>query len=109
MSDADFTKREYRTDSDQFEAFLRNLDSDRQRAAEKYESLRRALVKFFQWNRSIRAEELADQSLSILEKKLASEKISNIPAYALGVARLVWREAFKRAQRDTALEEDVES
>jgi DNA-directed RNA polymerase specialized sigma24 family protein len=88
-----------------FERFLRHLDEDRSCAAEMYEDLRRRLHRFFVYNHSCRAEELVDRTLAILEKKIQSEDICNVFAYALGIARKVHLAACAELQRITALED----
>jgi DNA-directed RNA polymerase specialized sigma24 family protein len=88
-----------------FEQFLLSLDQDRDRAAEKYEALRHRLIKFFVWNNSSRAEELADHTLVILERKTQSERIGNAWGYALAIARNVQLEASEEARRTMAVED----
>jgi DNA-directed RNA polymerase specialized sigma24 family protein len=88
-----------------FERLLRHLDADRDRAGEKYEEIRRRLIKFFECNRSCRAEELTDRTLATVEKKLQAEEIDNIPAYAVAVARNVHRDDFKKSRRVTSVED----
>src|SRR5260370_31053541 len=89
-----------------FGRFLRRLDADPNRAAEKYEEIRRRLIKFFVWNHSCRAEELVDRTLTTLEKKMEAEDIDNVFGYALGIARNVDRESFRESRRIKALEDE---
>lgn len=88
------------------ETFLASLDSDRSRAAEKYESLHRKLVKCFQWRGSAHPEELADETVDRVSRRiLEGEEIRDLPGYLYGVARNVLRESWDRIQRErTALE-----
>jgi len=46
-----------------FETFLEWLDSDRARAAEKYEMIRQSLIQIFIWKKCFDAESLADETL----------------------------------------------
>ncbi len=80
--------------------FLSVLDEDRERAGEQYEILRRKLVKFFEWRGSMTPEELADETLNRLARKIdEGEAIHNLSAYVGGMARLVWLEALKEQER----------
>ncbi len=46
--------------SETFAALLFSLDADRERAGEKYEDLRRTLIRFFEWRGAPFPEEHAD-------------------------------------------------
>lgn len=83
---------------------LLRLDSDLPRAAEKYEELRRVLIKFFEWNRSPRADDLADEVISRLAMK-AVDDIQNIKAFARKIAEYVLMEEAKKSQRLTSIDE----
>jgi DNA-directed RNA polymerase specialized sigma24 family protein len=88
--------------------FLSMLDEDPERAGEQYEILRRKLVKFFEWRGSTNAEELADETLNRLVRKIdENEAIRNLSAYLGGMARLVWLEALKRQERERSAFEDL--
>lgn len=79
---------------------LHLLDEDTERAGERYEILRRKLVKFFQWRGSLSPEELADETLNRLARKIGEgETIRNLSGYIGGMARLVWLEALKEQER----------
>jgi len=90
-----------------FGRLLDHLDRDRARAADRYEELRRILVRFFEWRSAPFPEELADATFDRVARKLAEGvMIENIGAYSYGVARLVALEALKgpeamRARRET--------
>jgi len=76
------------------------LDEDPERAGEQYEILRRKLVKFFEWRGSTTSEELADETLNRLARKIdEGEAIRSLSAYIGGMARLVWLEALKEQER----------
>lgn len=80
--------------------FLSLLDEDPERAGEQYEILRRKLVRFFEWRGSATQEELADETLNRLARKIdEGEAIRNPSAYIGGMARLVWLEALKEQER----------
>jgi RNA polymerase sigma factor (sigma-70 family) len=79
-----------------FAQLLDCLDADHERAAEKYEDLRRTLIRYFGWRGAPFPEEHADETFNRLAKKLGEGiQIKNIGAYAYEVARLVCLEALK--------------
>ena len=79
--------------------FLACLDADTARAGERYEHIRLALVKFFDWRRAPFPEELADEAINrVIRKVDEGETLRDAPSYCLGVARLVWRESLKRPE-----------
>ena len=76
---------------------LSRLDPDSARAAEEYQSLRRALEKFFDWRGAWPPEECADETLDRLGAKLESDvEIHDVRSYAYGIARLVLFEWHRR-------------
>lgn len=82
-----------------FDGLLESLDRDRERAGEQYERLRERLLKFFSWRGSPTPDESADETLNRVARRIAGgERIASVPAYALGVARMVFLETT-RAQR----------
>ena len=83
-----------------FEQLLALLDPDRDQAGQKYETLRRKLVRFFEWRNCHPAEELADETLDRVARKLAAGVEVRLPdpgPYVYGVARNVAREALVKA------------
>jgi len=93
------------TEQEVFDRFLLRLDPDRERAGERYESIRRKLVKFFQWRDSPFPEDHADEVLRRTIDKFAHDgEIRDPSTYCYGVARMVLFEVRKsRAQEQTAL------
>lgn len=84
----------------QFEALLGRLDGDVETAAVRYEELRQRLIRFFRWERSVEPEDLADEVLNRVARKLADgEAIEVVERYAAGVARVLLRESLTRGQR----------
>ena len=77
--------------------FLARLDPDRERAGEKYQTLRHKLVKLFEWRRASCAEDLADQTIDRVIGKLSDVEIHDVSLYVLGVGRNV----LKESTRDT--------
>jgi DNA-directed RNA polymerase specialized sigma24 family protein len=84
---------------------MRRFDPDFTRAWEKYENVRRRLVKFFEWNQCSGPEDLADDVLDRVAAKPESEDIRDVAHYALGVARYVCMEAHKKMRREAHIEE----
>jgi DNA-directed RNA polymerase specialized sigma24 family protein len=83
----------------QFQNLLRKLDLDHDRAGEKYEELRRKLIKYFEWNCCFPAEDLVDVTLDRAAGKLETEDVRDLQAFAWGIAKNVRQEAWKRAGR----------
>jgi DNA-directed RNA polymerase specialized sigma24 family protein len=81
----------------EFEALLRRLDRGSERPGEKYEAIHSRLVRFFAWNSRSAAEDLADETLNRVARKLAAgrQEIHELEAFIWGVARKVQQEARK--------------
>jgi DNA-directed RNA polymerase specialized sigma24 family protein len=90
-----------------FAKLLAYLDADREQAGEKYEELRRKLIRFFEWRGAAFPEEHADETLNRLAKKIAEGiVINNVGSYCHEIARLVRLEALKgHDSRRTSLED----
>lgn len=82
--------------SAQFENLLRRLDPDRDCAAEKYEDLRRRLIRFFAWNGCFPQEDLADQTLDRVAHRSDNTEIHDVVGFVWGVARNIVRECQRR-------------
>ena len=72
-----------------FARLLQRLHPDADRAAQEYERLRRALVKFFDWRGASPPEECADDALDRLVQKLEQTVVQDVRKYLHGIARLV--------------------
>src|SRR3989442_16018156 len=82
--------------ADAFTKLLDRLGADRQRAGEKYEDLRRTLIRFFEWRGAPFPEEHADESFNRVARKLGEGlEIKNIGGYCYQVARLGFLETTK--------------
>ena len=65
-------------------------------AGEKYEEMRRVLIKFFEWRGAPFPDEHADETLNRVARKIDEGiEIKNISAYCHEVARYVYLEAIK--------------
>ncbi|HEY0171861.1 MAG TPA: hypothetical protein VGB98_12625 [Pyrinomonadaceae bacterium] len=82
-----------------FDSLLSWLDPDRERAAEKYEEIRRRLVKLFIGRGRLDAEDLADETINRVTVKageVAREYVGDPSLYFYGVARHVLQEARRQ-------------
>ena len=79
-----------------FAKLLKAFDADRQRAGEKYEDLRRILIRFFEWRGAPFPEDHTDETFNRVARKLdEGVDVKNIGGYCYEVARLVCLEALK--------------
>jgi len=79
-----------------FTRLLERLGEDQERAGEKYEDMRRTLIRFFEWRSAPFPEEHADETFNRIARKLDEGiAVVNIGGYCYEVARLVCLEAFK--------------
>ena len=82
--------------SETFIKLLGSLDADPERAGEKYEELRRTLMRFFEWRGAPFPEEQTDEVFNRVARKLSEgAEIRNFGGYCYEVARLVSLEALK--------------
>lgn len=88
-----------------FNNFLAILDTNRERAGRKYEELRTRLVKFFEWRACRFPDDLADETLDRVARKIdAGEHIRDHVNFIYGVARLLYLETVKeQAKKDSAI------
>src|SRR5215831_12242937 len=96
-------KRDWVLTEEGFTRLLEALDSDRDRAAERYEHLRRSLIKYFDWRGSNNSERGADETIDRLARKLSEGNIvDDLHTYALGVARYVHLESLRSESMEQA-------
>jgi DNA-directed RNA polymerase specialized sigma24 family protein len=84
--------------SDALESLLTALDPDRERAAIAYEQLRTRVTGLLRWWRAARPEELADETLDRVARKLAEGATigaGSFGAYVRGVGRMVFYESTR--------------
>jgi RNA polymerase sigma factor (sigma-70 family) len=81
----------------EFNTLLDRLDRDRTLAGERYKRLHNKLVKFFTYEGSDCPEDSADETINRVARRLEDgEGIQYLDRYALGVARLVYKEDLQR-------------
>lgn len=83
---------------------LNAFDSDPDEAGKKYAQLRERLNRFFEWNGVEEADELADEALDRLARRIANttsdaDAINNPTQFVGGIARLLVRENWRKRQR----------
>ncbi|HEX5732523.1 MAG TPA: hypothetical protein VF131_06785 [Blastocatellia bacterium] len=82
-----------------FERLLLWLDADRERAGQRYEEIRVQLIKIFTSRGCLISEELADETINRVAKRVQqiAETYEGDPAlYFYGVARLIYLEYLRR-------------
>jgi RNA polymerase sigma factor (sigma-70 family) len=89
-------------EEDGFERLLARLHPDRERAGHEYEAIRSKLVMFFEWRGWTAADELADETIDRVSRRLGQgEQIQGRDPflYFHGVAKNVLREAWQTARQ----------
>lgn len=88
---------------------LERLGPDPDRAGLGYEALRQRLVSFFAWRGARAPEECADECFDRLASRLEQGAlIQDVPRFALGIARLVLLERWRRPDVGAPLGAEVE-
>ena len=88
---------------DAFDTLLAAIDSDRDRAGEKYEEIRLGLVRYFEWRGCTCPEELTDDTIDRVSRRLHEGQVIhavNPLSYFYGVARNILRESWKAREKD---------
>jgi DNA-directed RNA polymerase specialized sigma24 family protein len=86
-----------------FDILLTQLDPDRERAGELYETIRRKLIRLFEWRGCACPEDLADDTINRVSRRMAEgvELHSADPySYFCGVAHLRFKEVLRSASRE---------
>jgi DNA-directed RNA polymerase specialized sigma24 family protein len=90
--------------AEELERLLALLDPDPERAAERYEAIRKKLIRLFEWRGSPVPEDLADVTFDRVARGLARGLViqsADPYSYFCGVAFLVHKEQLRaRAKRD---------
>ena len=87
-------KNQWSLSEEAFERLLGAFSPSREEAAERYESLRARLLRYFTWERCSFTEARAEEALNRVPRRLAEgEPVQNIEHYVNGVARLLAKES----------------
>ncbi len=80
---------------------LSALHPDREQASQTYQALRERLIRFFLWNHATTPEELADETLDRLARRLSQPEsdILDPQKFAAGIARLLLKEHLRHRDR----------
>jgi DNA-directed RNA polymerase specialized sigma24 family protein len=102
-------KKRWSLTQDTFDTLLAHLDSSRELAGAKYITLRSKLVKFFECRGCLYPEDLADETINRVAKKLCEGNIENVITYHFGVARMLFKETLSEREREWAALNDLRS
>jgi RNA polymerase sigma factor (sigma-70 family) len=92
-------RRQLDITQDAFDRFLTWLDPDRERAGEKYEEIRRKLIKIFARRGCTIAEDLCDEAINRVSRRvkdIAESYVGDPALYFYGVAQNVYLEYVKK-------------
>src|SRR5690242_7028531 len=98
-------KKAWALNQEAFDKLLACFDTDRGRAGEKYEQIRRKLVKFFTWRECGDPEGYADRTIDRVSRRIleGSElRVADPYVYFHGVAINVLREYWRDRENRTA-------
>lgn len=99
---------EWKLTEEAFNKLLSSLSPDREDAANRYELLRRKLIRFCESNGTVSAEDGADEIINRVIRKIdEGASISNVFAYAFGVARMILKEFWKERERTNLVEKEL--
>lgn len=92
----------YQLTEDRLNALLEALDLNRDKAIDTFETMRKKLIKYFEWNNCWRAEECADETIDRVAMKIEELgkkiRVADKFSFAHGVAVNVLHEYFKRVK-----------
>jgi DNA-directed RNA polymerase specialized sigma24 family protein len=84
-----------------FNRLLEALDPDAERAGDRYEHLRRSLIKYFDWRGSFYSERDTDETIDRISRKLGEGQVfDDVFSYALGIARNVLLESLRSQEKE---------
>ncbi|HXG94294.1 MAG TPA: sigma-70 family RNA polymerase sigma factor [Blastocatellia bacterium] len=98
-------KKDWELTQEVFDKLLAQFDSDHDRAGEKYEAVRKGIMKFFECRGCLSPQDLADETINRVAHKIAKgEKIHEgaLVGYFYGVARNVFREHLRNPVRNSS-------
>ena len=102
-------KKDWALTSGAFQHLLDWLDESRDSGGEKYLEMRRRLVTYFDRKNCLTPDDLADETLNRVARRLEEEAIvTESPAkYCYNVARFVFMEHLREMQNDNAILDQV--
>lgn len=98
----------YELGKKEFDALLRFFSDDREEAGERYENIRRGLIRFFEFKGCSDALSLADETINRVAAKIEgfdSSRETKPESYFYGFAANILREYKRSAVKETALED----
>ena len=96
MSSVEITREKWELTGEAFAKFLARLNTEPELAGEQYETIRLALIKFFDWQGGFAPEDLADEVINRVTRKIDDgDELRDVPTYCHGVARMVLLEHRK--------------
>jgi DNA-directed RNA polymerase specialized sigma24 family protein len=102
-------KYSYDLGQEHFDALMTFFSADRDEAGEKYEQVRRGLVRFFHFNGCDDGETLADETINRVASRLSAfdpERNVKPTSYFYGFASNILMEYRRKAAREETLPED---
>lgn len=101
------SRKVWQLDREALDALLGTLATDREVAGAKYEALRRRLIDLFSWEHCDSPDNLADEVLNRLARKIQEgTEVPHLEAFTLGIARFVLQEERRKTRnRQTVLRE----
>ena len=110
MSSIGTTRGKWELTGEALTKFLACLHVEPEQAGEHYEAIRLALVKFFDWQGAFAPEDLADDVINRVARKIIEgDELRDVPTYCHGVARLVLLEHRKSFLNRRAEVEEINS
>jgi len=110
MSSIGTTRGKWELTGEAFTKFLARLNAEPERAGEQYEAIRLALVKFFDWQGAFAPEDLCDEVINRVARKIdEGDEPRDVPTYCHGVARMVLLEHRKNFLNRRAEVEEISS
>lgn len=98
-------KKEWVLTEEALNCFLSRLNPDRDKAGEKYETVRLKLGRYFLWRGTCDPDVDTDETINRVARRMwEGENIYNLDAYIRGVAKIVAHESLKMKRRRAELD-----
>jgi DNA-directed RNA polymerase specialized sigma24 family protein len=92
-----------------FDGLLATLGPDRGTAADRYLTIRRNLVRLFEWRGCPTPDEYADEAINRCAKKIGEgEEIRDVATYCIGIARMLLLEMSRERAKEASLDKAPE-